>query len=746
MVTSVEEIDYDASTLTADEQQQQQQSIHRYNAHHLHHHQQSNQIRMLSKHNNSINNSNKNNNHQYNLNMSSPPASSSLLSQTNESLDNSSSSSPSSSSLILDTRDLYDYSLNNQHPVSVTNKTNNRRLFNVNRSTPPPSTTAITHGRSLVANLKTNYQQQQQQQQQRDSGFIDDRLGTSLSNLNDEEPIFETKRHILRKPPAAPPKSEPQHLYKLQHHTGNYAPSANIIHQHYRSLDDSGLEDDKRRSNHNTKSVNFNEHTTTIPNTVLFTNDENSFMSNKEMNEAVVKASPSGGENRKFAQAMQKASLIENKISKKCTPSTPTTSTEESRYTTTNRSSSIVEEQHWTRRQTNGTSEKIMPPPSPSVITTTNDCSFQREDFSQASSCPNQRLHHQSSDLNSDEYQFFINAIEKLKATNLFHEEDIKRMTDEQIYDALVEHARKQKLKQRLIAQAFTLPYGHNVTHHTNPPASHVNTTHASNPTTTNILESIDKEDEEDLPIIMKNLHSVKSLKHFFEIRAKSTNTNSGSGSNSPVLNPKSDRALTESSSSNKRPNSLQELFMKSNSVLEKSIKHGMGVAGRDVEQPEIQQESTTAKPPNVTECNQQQSDQPTTTKSLPVPPPLPDFLTQPFIPQTKFSLKTRNGTLSSTHSGDTNVYMSSKELIYNQDLHEKLIKEIHNKSLERSKKDTSIFLDEHGNLINRPSNRVYSSNIGSQFKLSKFSKFNQHNHHNTNNCNAFSNLIFILF
>ena len=70
-------------------------------------------------------------------------------------------------------------------------------------------------------------------------------------------------------------------------------------------------------------------------------------------------------------------------------------------------------------------------------------------------------------------------------------------------------------------------------------------------------------------------------------------------------------------------------------------------------------------------------------------------------------------------------MYMS-----YNQDLHEKLIKEIHNKSLERSRKDSSIFLDEHGNLINRPTNRVYSSSTGnpvqnlflntSQFKLHK--------------------------
>lgn len=75
--------------------------------------------------------------------------------------------------------------------------------------------------------------------------------------------------------------------------------------------------------------------------------------------------------------------------------------------------------------------------------------------------------------------------------------------------------------------------------------------------------------------------------------------------------------------------------------------------------------------------------------------------------------------------------------MIYNQDLHEKLIKEIHNKSLERSKKDSSIFLDEHGNLINRPTNRVYSSSSTNsnlnQFKLHKLGNRFKVNFRNTN-------------
>lgn len=93
-----------------------------------------------------------------------------------------------------------------------------------------------------------------------------------------------------------------------------------------------------------------------------------------------------------------------------------------------------------------------------------------------------------------------------------------------------------------------------------------------------------------------------------------------------------------------------------------------------------------------------------------------------------KTSTLTSNSSASNTAvagvGGDSNIFLNSKEMIYNQDLHEKLIKEIHNKSLERSKKDSSIFLDEHGNLINRPTNRVYSSSSANsnlnQFKLHK--------------------------
>lgn len=202
--------------------------------------------------------------------------------------------------------------------------------------------------------------------------------------------------------------------------------------------------------------------------------------------------------------------------------------------------------------------------------------------------------------VNPEEYQFFINAIEKLKATNLFHEEDIKCMSDEQIYDALVEHARKQKLKQRLMV-------AHQLSMSTAAGSSSLAYSAQA------CGESIDgKEDDDDLPIIMKNLHSVKSLKHFFEIRAKSTaaamsaisqqftnndssnNSNSehcASNVNSPQLNQRSTKnrtelAVTVSSQTSTAPAVMSapshDIFMKSsNYLIEKSIKHGIGLANK---------------------------------------------------------------------------------------------------------------------------------------------------------------------
>lgn len=95
------------------------------------------------------------------------------------------------------------------------------------------------------------------------------------------------------------------------------------------------------------------------------------------------------------------------------------------------------------------------------------------------------------------------------------------------------------------------------------------------------------------------------------------------------------------------------------------------------------------------------------TVSTTPVAPPLPDFLSNP-KPNLNLKIKTSESVYSSMYSSLSNP---------SQDLHEKLIKEIHNKSLERSKKDCSLYLDEHGNIINKPVNRALSSN---NQKLSK--------------------------
>ena len=209
----------------------------------------------------------------------------------------------------------------------------------------------------------------------------------------------------------------------------------------------------------------------------------------------------------------------------------------------------------WSKRQKEDGTECLPPPSNPTPISTaTNSCSdINNHDLPPKVDCQAKHQCSNGSDFNSSEFQFFITAIEKLKATSLFQEEDLKKMTDEQIYEALIEHARVQRSKFNQTTSLFT-------------PSSNVNH---------NLLESIDKEQEEDLPIIMRNLHSVKSLKHFFEIRAKSTNNNSNSTIQSPLLQNKNTNLETKEAKSN----ALQDLFIKNSQLIEKSIKHGLGVA-----------------------------------------------------------------------------------------------------------------------------------------------------------------------
>ena len=332
-------------------------------------------------------------------------------------------------------------------------------------------------------------------------------------------------------------------------------------------------------------------------------------------------------------------------------------------------------------------------------------------------------------DFNATEFQFFMNAVEKLKATSLFQEDDLKKMTDEQIYDALIEHARMQRSKCG--------PGG---------PTTHTQNKHNFNqPTLGNhtLLESIDKEQEEDLPIIMRNLHSVKSLKHFFEIRAKSSFNANNSSVQSPSLQAKDIQLEKEAKS-----NVLQDLFIKHSQIIEKSVEHGVGtvVAKGSSEDAKIkleqslqsQREETTSdyvyNEPLIMEKEEEQ--EPTVPQVRPLPPPLPDFLlnsTQPSL-----SFKARTQSCSNTAISAENNYGSSN------DLHEKLIKEIHNKSLERSRKDASICLDERGNLIVKPSNRAFGTGQKNQklHKIKDSSYSSQSNYNSIKSVNGSVNVV----
>jgi hypothetical protein len=265
---------------------------------------------------------------------------------------------------------------------------------------------------------------------------------------------------------------------------------------------------------------------------------------------------------RKFTSAMQKASQIENIINKP--PQKTNTATDSNQHHQHHTNDVISNTPSWLKRQT--TNHQTPPPPPQEESESTTNQEY----------------------VNPEEYQFFINAIEKLKATNLFHEEDIRRMSDEQIYDALVEHARKQKLKQRLMA-------AHQLSMST---AAHYSYSASLKDNSSLQMgaaaESIDARDEdEDLPIIMKNLHSVKSLKHFFEIRAKSTAAATSALTQpftSVNLNEQTVASNAASPQINQRslpppapplPGSHDVFIKSSNPLIERSIKHGVGLVNK---------------------------------------------------------------------------------------------------------------------------------------------------------------------
>ena len=506
---------------------------------------------------------------------------------------------------------------------------------------------------------------------------------------------------------------------------------------------------------------NTNESGKIINNTKLASqkkspNDENDPISITTMSSMSIENS-----SRKFTDALQKASQIEDIITRRKAAQNTEHSCYESPLNESNRHKEFANDSNmssWMKRQT-AESSNCLPPPlhSESTTATSSSNSFEHIDT--------QNKH--GNDFNPDEFQFFINAIEKLKATSLFQEEDLKKMTDEQIYEALIEHARKQR-SNRLNSMQQKAQHQQLAENQAN-----------SNPNATYFPESIDKEQEEDLPIIMRNLHSVKSLKHFFEIRAKSGSSNQSSGAelmSQLGLDPNSPLVQAKSQEKEKKTNTLQGLFIKNSQLIEKSVKQGVGIANRDVSSPESKQdecpnqeqicnENEARLEQNLT-CYREEIDtgvvhatktnatlttmefvsngqeetkqivQTTgnqitlemskdeseliknenefnqSTQCYPVPPPLPDFLLNPSLP---IQFKSKAKTQSNSNTLNSQTYMTQKELQqqqsnYGNDLHDKLIKEIHNKSLERSKKDTGICLDERGNLISKPVNRAYNS------------------------------------
>lgn len=317
--------------------------------------------------------------------------------------------------------------------------------------------------------------------------------------------------------------------------------------------------------------------------------------------------------------------------------------------------------------------------PNEFVVTQTQEILFMKHNNEDNS---NNNDNSDLNETNSDEFQFFVNAIEKLKAANLFHEDDLKKMTDEQIYEALIEHARLQKKG-------------------INPVVSG------------SLCQSIDRDDE-DLPIIMRNLHSVKSLKHYFEIKAKSV------GENPSVGSPKHTAQKQNEKSNELTDNSKIQVSAKlnqQNSPVKTILNEN---ESKENEKNEIKIENL-----SDSECKEEQSivQSEATSKNQsvtpPKAPPLPEFLFKTL--NTSESLKeliARNSLLK--HSESFRKRRSAIEIQtgccsptpFNEhkDLHEKLIKEIHHKSMERSKKETNICLDEQGNLIHKPVGRVYTS------------------------------------
>jgi hypothetical protein len=234
-------------------------------------------------------------------------------------------------------------------------------------------------------------------------------------------------------------------------------------------------------------------------------------------------------------------------------------------------------------------------------------------------------------------------------------------------------------------------------------------------------LDSIDR--EEDTPIVMNHLHSVKSLKKFFEIKANNRFMAAAAaaaqqqqqvqfGSSLKPSHSMSEQHGGRSSSSNSRfvPPSNDPMAYLNEIIFSRNAQLIDGNGGEPA--------SNASSPSKAsTDIN----------NMVPRAPPLPDFFGSN---GSKRDSMYQKNTLSSPSSSpnarvDEATTVSGEKqppppgiitgAVFNQNivtqckqfkLHEKLIREIHHKTLERSKKDVNLSLDKHGNLINR--NFVY--------------------------------------
>jgi hypothetical protein len=239
-------------------------------------------------------------------------------------------------------------------------------------------------------------------------------------------------------------------------------------------------------------------------------------------------------------------------------------------------------------------------------------------------------------------------------------------------------------------------------------------------------LGSIDQ--EEDTPIVMNHLHSVKSLKKFFEIKANNKSFSAALTSNVSILKPSNSmcennipKFMMETSASDSVAAFSSDLFAKNNNQLSELTT-------------EVFSDS---KAGDFSEESRQLVD-------IPRAPPLPDFfgskcshtiIAECFNKPKQFSFSNNESreddVAAAAAAVDTsippvgltsfnqNIVSKCKEL----KLHERLIREIHHKTLERSKKDVNLSLDKHGNLISR--NHVYKAD-GNMRRFSRHLKKSQ--------------------